>query len=543
MGGEIFKIAYIGNDKAYMDKLKVSLKQKCASKEFSIKQFSFKQEKNIQAIISDLQYEWQVILLDYSQFQSELVSLARLIKRINGYESVLLMALYDQQIDNKLLYESIMTGVKFHNVKNQDQTDVVYSLFSAIEPDAIEELNYAVAELSDEAKAVQFLKGGYITLDRLHAEGNTQLKVDDEVNVTSFLNENKILNSSKMKVKKISTENIFYNFKYAYDFEFKYVDLDESSDADKYVSMVEDVKYRLNKWILKSLEQSLEKKTKIFVIDRFLNIYRQKTKIDTLPYHIRSQPFLKDAKNEIDKMQPQIIVYAFDSEEVLKQNPTYKNNEEQLQQIIQVIKAKENYDPFIIVFDMQLKKDDLVKKYGYEKFLVINMEIDVDYLLKMAEIFQAKLAKVTPPAKKQIFLTKESPLSILELNRQICIKSLSEIEISFTCNFDPECHEVIMLGAPFHVFATVVPARKNSKLEGGAYRAIINGLGEDNKEKLRQFINAVYFRELEESKAEDKEEQEKLRQDFIKKKEEAEKAAEEAKQKEQENNTDQDKKS
>ncbi len=541
MAKEIFKITYVGKDFTFYQKLQESFKQNYNVFDYDFQGFPCEPKERIQSIVREIASDSKLIIVDLSIHPIELLQLCRMIKRTNGLKDIFMMGLFDQQIDENILRESIITGIKINHLKTSDNGDFLYDTFCALFPEKVKELNFAVAELSDEIKAGEFIKGGYITVDKLHAEGDIELNADDEVRINSFLTDTKILSSNVMKVKNVSQDNIFYNFQYSYDLHYKYVDLDETSDAERYVEAVESAKHRLNKWLSSKNEISQEKKTRIFIIDRDLNIYKEAIKIDAYPFMVRCQPYLEDVKTELSKNNPHIIIFGFDPLTEEKQNFAVNNDLPALTKIVEYIKSRHGekvpYEPFLVIFNSVENKETLKLSLGYEKMMAISGEITAEVLIKMGQLFEAKWQKKVegdkpkthnPHSKKPIFLSKESPMSILELERKLYLKTISESEVTFNADFTPKMYASYKVREPFNLFLTVVPHKKEGNNDkSGAYRAVINAIGEEQKGILRQFINAVYFRDLEETKKEDRDSLEQIKKSYLdKKEEEAKKLAE-----------------
>ncbi|MFZ4714363.1 MAG: hypothetical protein ACOYL6_11645 [Bacteriovoracaceae bacterium] len=527
MGKEILKITYIGKDATFFLKLQESLRAKYPSLDYSFTNLSSEPKDNIHSLITQIAPDNNVIIVDISVHALELLQLCRVIKRTNSLKHTLLMGLFDQQIDENVMKECVVTGIKINHLKTSDNSDFLYDFFSAIMPDKAVALDYVVAEVAEEVEAKEYLKGGYITIENLHAEGDVELKVDDEIKIYSFLTDSKIITSPVMKVKKVTTENVFYNFTYAYDLAFKYVDLDELSDSERYVEAVESAKYRLSKWLGAKSDMSEEKKTRLFLIDRNLSIYKENIKIDAYPFMIRCQPYLLNTKVELYRNNPQIILVGLDGPEIGGKTNQIKNDLNTLKNIVSVIKEREKYEPYLVIFNTTEEKEELKRLLSYDKIMTITGEVTGESLIKMAQLFEARWQKNIETkhtginiaqAKKQVFLSKENPLSMLEMSRKLYLKTISESEVTFNADFQPLMFGVYRIKEPFNIFITVVPQLAKPDASAGAFRAVIHGIGEEEKEKLRQFINAVYFRALEEKKQEEREAADKIKEIYNAKK-------------------------
>lgn len=144
----------------------------------------------------------------------------------------------------------------------------------------------------------------------------------------------------------------------------------------------------------------------------------------------------------------------------------------------------------------------------------------------MAQLFQSKF-KPDPNSAKTFVLNKSLQQSYAEYEFPIRILSCSETDMYFICDLDLKEGMLIRVTVPVPMYITVAKHPKNAKITTGFY-GLINGLGEDVRMNLRKFVNSVFFRSLEEQKAAEKAEVERLKKEAMAKKAEEEKSRREA---------------
>lgn len=529
---EVRKVLYIGNDAAYFLKLQQHINKDYGALKFTYKQITYTDKASIQSLICDIEPEVVGAFVDMAANTAEMLHLCRLIKRSSHLKDLFLVGLFDYQVAHATLQESITTGVSINHIKSAETLDIVYDFICVKFTDNALEPAFAVAELDDEMGVSEFLKAGYIAtdknVDKLHIESNTKLPVGQDVEIGSFLTQSKILMSKKMHVKEMFTSNIYYNCNYAFDLEFLYTNLEKAADPAKYTEAVDDARARLNNWFKKNQNINSAKNTKISIIDKEMTLYRDKVRTDSFPFVIRVNPYLPKPQDEIMKIMPQIIVVNLESknpgEAPDAPAPTGPQNDlDFVFRLVDVIKKVQNYQPFLLLFNSPDDLTAMKKSLGYDKILSSKDPLTSVALIKMANIFEAKIAGMTPPNKKQISISKDNPLSIVELERKLTLKSISETEITFAANFEPEMFKTYRMHPPFNYYFTVVPFKKNDSGKG-LYHGVLNGMNEEDKASIRQFINSVFFREHDEKKVEEQEQLAKTAKAYLeKKKMEAEK--------------------
>ena len=229
-------------------------------------------------------------------------------------------------------------------------------------------------------------------------EGNLRMEQRQEI-VLDLKIPHRILHSHKFIVKKVSSENLYYDFKYAYDLNFVYVDkpdleeLDQEekllteqaeSDAEKkeikakidkkkknieieYHNALRTCKRRLRKWVLGNRMYSrVEKKTKILVIDKQVKILQESEQyLDSYPFSIRTQTCLDKEIDILLTYKPHIILFQHTpiSIQEMRENreeeadivetvaDEFKKGNDTVLRCLNKINSMDKYDPMVVVFN------------------------------------------------------------------------------------------------------------------------------------------------------------------------------------------------
>lgn len=522
------KVTYIGNDKGFFHKLKERMAELYAGSKFEFKEIGYSDKSKCQSLIAYIPADTNFIYIDLSSNTEEMLHLCRILKRSNHLKHIFTTALFDSHATRQTFEECIISGVEVNHVKSSEIYDVIYDSMIAAFSEEVLTPPYAVAELNDEVTVYEPIKIGYITHEYIHVETNTALNMGEEVVIKSFFDEKKILYSKKFQVKEIKKQNIFYNFDTSYDLKYVYADIKEEGDSKRYVEELELAKEKLSEWIKKSNKNATgEKKTRILIVDSDLTLYRDNVRTDTFPYVFRIQAVILKVTEEMDRLRPNIIVIQLDQN--LPPEATYKNDLALVKNFVSYIKSQQNYEPFFVIFNTTFSKMEIKQAIDYDKFIASKDPITTEALAKMAQIFETKIHGLSyGPKKGMVYLSKGNPDSIMEIERKITVTKISESEISFKPNFNPPMLTSYRIGDPINLFFTVVPFSKSAPGEKGEFHGVLHTQTEEDKERMRRFIDSVFFREHDAKKQEELDELAKKGEDYSNKKAET-KLSEEAK--------------
>jgi hypothetical protein len=242
----------------------------------------------------------------------------------------------------------------------------------------------------------------------------------------------------------------------------------------------------------------------------------------------------------------------------LKKNlPEIESDDNELiKSIIEKIKSMDNYNPILVLLNCHLTSANAIQQ-SYQYAMVMSNEASVSsmviesmstmFMKKQQEKYEVLMTEklnqlkqkdpkkyqkfsVSDLKEKRCYLNKNDELSITRMGNPGVLIRLNESEVKFTCD------SILRMGIyyieePFPMFITLAPIEKGKPYlkERGTniYRGLINGISEEDKKELRRYVNEVFFKPLEEKKAKEQQEFQKLTEQKFQEKIEEEKRLEE----------------
>jgi hypothetical protein len=442
---------------------------------------------------------------------------------------LLTVGLVDYLSPEEVLTESIATGVNLTHIKSVETFDVVFNVARLIAPNESSDHGFATTPMNDEFSAGIPSKVGFIHETGLHLETNYHLQNGDRIKINHHWLEKRIVPSLEVFIQNVATKNLFYHFKYAVDAEFLFVDdflppegMDPKLVEKKRSEREELILYykkQLRRWIADNFSRSVEKKAKVLIVDSKFHFYNDQPRTDKHDYTIRCLSHIDDPVTELDRLEPQVIAFAFDKEEL-----TSKNNNESFVRLMKIIQEKfEDLNPFVIVFNCEKDSKVLQENFQYPHIIGTNSELTVDVLVKMADIFDKRLQLnfvINKDSPKRLFLNKTNIASIAEITIPIKIVKLSECDMVFQTEKELPTGINLHLTEPVNMYINVSPAKTQGKIP--EYYGLIHCLGEVSKKELRHFVNSVFFRDHDAQHMAENEEFKKLNEVKLQEKLEAE---------------------
>ena len=271
----------------------------------------------------------------------------------------------------------------------------------------------------------------------------------------------------------------------------------------------------------------------------------------------------KNKENLEEKGPPKPEWQMSDDEKELesfkKNLPELESEDKQLiKRLIEKVKTIDKYNPIIVLLNCHLHTaTSLQQSFQYQMIMTNESEISSMLIVSMSTMFlkkqqdkynvlmeqKLKQMKTQNPKKfqkysvsdlkeKRFYLDKKDPMSIVRYSVPATIISLNESELTLACD------EVLRMAtyyveSPFAMYLTFVPIEKGKPFatERGVniYRALINGITEQDKKALRKYVNDIYFSPLKEKEAQELEKFQSLNESVKQEREEeAKQRAEEA---------------
>lgn len=459
------QVVYIGRDEGYFHTLKARFAKQFPQTQFNYHTMAPRNKEDYQKVFLIVaRYRPAIIYIDFSEDRLSQFKLAQLLTRENSLKKVPTVGLVEAEAN---IRECISSGVTFTHVKCGEYHDVVFDPFNWAFPKETEAPNFARAKMNRPVDLINDFRIGYITKDGIHAEGDIPLEVGEKISLSSSIPQ-KNIPSSYYIVKAVEETNLYYDFRYAYELDFVFVDepqLDEESigDAlgevdeekkqkaqelaakkskqleDQYHEDIRVAKKRHRAWLQDRMLDSYPKITKILIVDPGLKVFEEEKLIESYPYTIRTQSFLSEDLDEIERLRPNIIAFQFVQHDLFEQREedisqaTYKalnaadagvnqkdrNIEEggplqeisleekekrekiihdekeksrtELLRLVNKVKGIKGHEPFIIVFNsFDYTSQTLKDNFNYPLMLSNKEHINLKTVSELAEVYQNK---------------------------------------------------------------------------------------------------------------------------------------------------------
>lgn len=485
------KIAYLGEDTNYWDTLQNRYLSTYKSSEFKDYNFKFihldskttDKTKFYDLYLKILKLKPAILYIDFSKMDDRLLESARLLKRDNSIEgTTVIVGLIDKlELVNKFRY---FTGIGCIHIKCGEHHDVVYDAFLMAYPDEVLRPDFALAKFDRKVELIDDFRVVFACVTYMRVEGNISLTKGEKIELNHNL-PNKNVPSKFFVVRKIYEKGLIFDFRYAYDLEYIFVDepvfevpdefdemeadIEDADDVDQAAEQMEQQEVRAQakkdykKMIAEKMAQYKEDlqfckkkhkqwvinnapmtpaKMKILFVDRSMGLLSKENKsLERLECDIRCQTALSEDLDEIKIFLPDMIAIQFpdppmtvsggmemvqdrDMDYVKEMQAEITAYLEQVSKIIDFIKREKGYQPFLVLFNTpQYTSKSFQDNFKYEQILSNKYLINLSFVVDMAKIYQKKKDK----SDRQIILKK---LALLKQKDPKKYRRLTEADIN-----------------------------------------------------------------------------------------------------------------
>lgn len=496
---------YLGDDEAYFRALQGEFK-KHVRVAIDFKRLYETTESKIQSLLIKIFTERpDCVFVDFSKYTQDYLHLARLITRTPMEHQLLLVGLVDYLSPIEVLKESVITGAQLNFIKSAETFDVAFAVTKIVSPQGIGEHGFANATLKEEWEVGTLCKIGYIHSEGLHIESDFRLNKGDRLRLNHHWLEKRIVPSKDVFVREVSASDIFYQFKFNADLDFLFIDdfippegMPENEVKQKQDERAELVRYQkkqLKKWLENCIDDSLEKRAKVLVIDNKFHFYQNQSRTDKHSYTIRCQPFFTDIEADLARLKPQVIAFEMETAD------NSQNTMEALRKLVFTLNASfPDLKPYIIVFNTEHTSNDLQDALQYAQTLAHKDELSPQLLIKLADMLQKKITgqEMLVPKNKdeslKLFIKKNNLASIAEILKSVTVIKLSETDMILQSDYPFPAGTNLHFTEPAEMFAHIRPVEKPSG-KVPEYYGLIHSIGETQKKELRRYVNSIFFRE------------------------------------------------
>lgn len=544
-------IVYCGKDTNFFSQIQERMAKAYTQIEFVFEQIYEEDDLNHYKIFQDLiNKDISIMYIDFSEDFESQSRLSLTLKRAFAFSHIPLVGLVASSDE---LHKTQAAMTDFIHVKCGEQHDLVYDPFVLGFPGQAKNPGYANAKANIDINITAIFRICYVAEDYMRVEGNIQLNKGDLIELESSITDLHF-ESNNYGVREVYTNNLFYDYKYAYDLDLVFLDppnddMDPDGTAEekeasiqRYKEKIGDFDIRLKKikkdhgiWLLDNQEKSKEKNPKVLVIDPIFEFMKENTKaMDSYPHLIRCQTEFTHDMAMVERLRPDIIAFQFflpeseqeyESEEVrlLEESESYygiikSNISKLLQKIDQIGKP---YKPYIIVFRAEgLNSEKLQETYNYPVILCNTGKLKLDYISQICEMYLTKQSKefeevtnkkiiklreqdyqkngrltINDFIEKKYCFSKTQDFSYAFAKVPVTIAKLSESEVVIKSNLELEL-STYSATAPISMLFRLVPISDKVVFEQDGetfiYRAMTHGINEDDKQSLRQVVNEIY---------------------------------------------------
>lgn len=547
MSGQLL-FYYIGEDEAYYKALQSEF-SKHVKVPLQFKRFYESEEGKIQSLfIKIFQDAPACVFIDFSKCSQDYLHLARLLTRTPSEKDIITVGLLDILTPPDILNESLVTGMCLIHFKSPEVYDVVFDVVKYVAPEQIGEHGFATAALKENWEAGILCKIGYVHPEGLHFETDFALQEGDVLKLNHSWQQKKIIPSRQVVVKKVAETNLFYQFKYAVDAEFAFIDpivSDENTTPEDLAEREKDrqdlirrSKKQFHAWVDDNLGSSQEKIAKVLVVDREFHFFQNQKRTDKYSYVIRAVAYMNvdSIRDQLKRICPQVISISLEEE-----GPDARNNFAFLERLIEAIKAGPKHEwPFLVIFNTQITSKGLQNQLNYDQLMAASNELSVEVLLRMASVFEKKLLdrrkQNMGKEDKRVYIKKTNAASVADFLIPMTVVKLSETDLIFQSTVSLPSGTNLRLSHPIPFVINSRPLKAQGKVQ--EYHGLIHCLGEAQKKELRRFVNSVFFRDHDAQVTSESEEFKKLNEAKLQerlesqKKQEEEPSADEIKEKE-----------
>lgn len=569
-------ILYLGSDKRYRDRITERFTENYPSVAWTFPLINTEDvdpKIGIQSLfIKVVKENPRIIYFDFSEGENdELFFLAELISRDNFFKDIPICGLVGKK---ERIESCLSTGVGLNFIKGMELFDVINTPMTIAFPKIVKPAAFAKAQVSKPAKLIDDFRIGYMTDTLIHIESNFPINENEVISLETSI-PYKTVPSKKYKVKKKSSEDLYYDFGYSYDLLYEFVDEPDLTDITdrmemlklqkEHASRVEWCKNKHKDWIGFNTDDSNQKNTKVLIIDNNMRVLSEPGTGDIrkLPFGFRFQTEFDDVMSSVSKIRPLLIAYqmfssygpelqdtllravslfqtpeedwnlntiAADQEEknfnkIMNELKEYVDKERSLiGNLMEKVKSMTDYNPVIILYGAHFDNaKSLQESYQYTLVTTQVNSINMSSIIKVATSFAKKrkakfeklvadkiaVLKKSDPVKfrkltassftePRYYIKKNNPLSYGTLEVDITIKAMTESELLFSTSLELP-HKTYRMHYPVQmsIYLVKIDGKDYTGGEGEkTYRALIHSITEEDKRKLREEVNKVFFAPL-----------------------------------------------
>ncbi len=479
----IKQLLYLGNDKDFFEKLRLFASINIRT-QYEISSKKYTPGSLIDSIITS---RANIVYFDFTSIESKhnIIDEVLYIKKIDKLKSILFVALISDASNKREQQLLFSSGFQLGYVKGTEVESFLADSFYIGLEEKVPMPTYAKARKMDinlEVGVCSTLSS--ISLENFVVETDLETKTE-RINLELHLF--KELQASSFKVKTHKIAPYVYPMTDTYTLEYPFVGpWDDITDETIQKETVET-------WIDLNDEALLRKDNFLKIISNNSAIYKSlydSTSSMPLFVEVTDKIQFGSLKHDLTLKKPPIIFLDLEEEGA--------NGMDSVAELINELKQIEQYKPILVLLNCPSKADALKKVYGYENIVCVPTPLTIDIFRLLTQSFLEK--GKSSDKLDTLFFKFSNPIRAIDVSHDIIVTSLSEHEITFISKTDLPIFSVLHLTLPVECFVTLVPPyhELENSIIGSHYMGLIHGLSEDEKQRLRKFVNQVIYKPINE---------------------------------------------
>lgn len=511
------KVKYLGHDLKYWERLKDLYLKNYSGLELEFSEIELDSTFNPNELFLQIHSENpNIVYIDFCTDEKSSLALGKLLCRNTVTRLISVVGLFNYVGGFEPVKKSISSGIRLNHFKSSEIFEVVYDPVSLLDVELTSTPPFVRSERIDLLKIYQLLRVSYIDNNFFRVETNSFLRVGDVIKVDSHPLEH-LMSSKKLYVHSFRDKNLYYSRRFSYELEFIYIDNDFFSttteswklykelkknpghivtldsnivdqvkeEMERRAIRYEPIKRKIDKWVKHEQDLIVPKRLKIMIIDDSFDVFKELTSEPRKHmYSLNFQNSLSEDMYQVKRMMPHLLVYNYDEK---------VNDFDKLKTLVSCLKKAEAYEPYLLICNIDEETNMLQSRLNYSHLIAYQNDIHMEEIESMAKVLDNKFH--VSETKGRVFINSDDPRSMIFLEKEVNVIAMTESVMYFESDVEIPMWTVFIMNTPIRMLLTVVPHKKDSVFGRmkNCYRALINGVGEDEKTQIRRMINMSFM--------------------------------------------------
>jgi hypothetical protein len=545
------KTLYLGKDKLFLGSLRDTFSKVYTDNSVEIKElFPDSVSFTGKFISTILQERPSIIIVDFSTDFELMRELGWQLRMSLDPDDVTLIGILDtpdNDESNQELDLACLTQFPILHYKGNDLKNIIFDSMYLTNLNDQARGEYATFKSASIYRDVKYFSALTYVLNnsKLIMESSIPLEIGEYICLES--DHLPAINKKHVKVAKSSNDLLrtkFFLNRYLLDLEFEGGKVQDTTLAREEViseDSIEPIEPTINRVDLTELKSNMlplknaskEGLKKLLIIQTNLDVLNQLGQpLKNYPYNIKYLTTFTSKMSVLKTFRPHVISIELttqhqpkplEKEQDGKSDESNKNDEdenlpsidlEDIKSLIETVKSIENYSPVINLFNTPKLTAEQSNTIDYPMLMAINTKMTIELMVKMLELVEKKNSDNVQEAPDNFLEGIKTPFKFRMLDKEVRLRhsmeikitSLSEHEMTFISDKILTERGVFFTEIPVKFYFTVVPPIDplEKTKTGFHYFALIHGITPSDTQKLRSFVNELFFVELQGKKAQEK---------------------------------------